>query len=141
MKYVEQTFYLRPESGREARHLPAEVYNLAHRLLRRTPESCLFVPIRSMQFLAALSGDEFIFVDSEARRFVEIVWSGFKPALRSSLDEPVAYQAIYYSPQASSLMQRLQGEFARALQGLENKQKAPDSIGRVITLHVTPQSA
>lgn len=135
MKYVEETFYLRPEHAREARQLPAEVYNLAHRLRRHATECCLFVPIRSMQFLAALSGDEVVFVDSEARRFVEIIWSGFKPAVRSSLDEPVAYQAVYFSPQAPSLMGQLQGEFAKALRSMADKQKTPAGIGRVIVLH------
>lgn len=141
MKYVEETFYLRPEHGRAARYLPAEVYNLAHRLRRRATERRLFVPIRSMQFLAALSGDEVIFVDSEARRFVEIVWSGFKPAMRSSLDEPVAYQAVYFSPRASSLMGRLQGEFAKALRSMEDKRKTPAGIGRVIVLHAASRPA
>ncbi len=119
MKYVEETFYRRAEEGREARHLPAAIYNLARVLLTRTPQGCLFVPIRTMQYLAVLDREEFIFVDREGGRFIELAWRGFQTADRSSLDEPVAYEAVYYSASAATVMARLQGEFGRALQQLE----------------------
>lgn len=122
---VEETFYRRPEVHREARHLPAAVYNLAHVLLARAPRGCLFVPIRTMQYLAVLDREEFIFVDCEGGRRIELAWREFRPADRTSLDAPVAYRAAYYSPQAPALMPRLQSEFARALRDLEIKQAAP----------------
>lgn len=123
MKYVEETFYRRAEVGREARHLPAAVYNLARVLLGRSTQNCLFVPIRTMQYLAVLDPDEFIFVDREGGRFIELAWRGFQIADRSSLDEPVAYEAVYYSPGAAAVMTRLQGEFGRALKQLEDRQE------------------
>lgn len=122
MKYVEETFYRRAEAGREARRLPAAVYNLAHVLLARAPQGCLFVPLRAMQYLAVLDREEFIFVDREGGRFIELAWRGFRPADRDSLDAPIAYEAVYYSPGAAAVMTRLQGEFGRALKQLEDRQ-------------------
>jgi hypothetical protein len=121
VKYVDETFYRRPELGREARSLPAAVYNLAHVLLARAPQGCLFVPIRAMQYLAVLDREEFIFVDREGGRFIELVWRGFQATDRSALDAPVAYEAVYYSPDAAAVMARLQGEFSRALKQLEDR--------------------
>lgn len=130
---VEETFFRRSEASREARTLPASTYNLAHVLLHRAPRGCLFVPIRSMQFLAVLDHEEFIFVDREGGRFIDISWRGFQPQARANLADPVPYEAVYYSGPARSLMLRLQGEFLRALRGLEGRQ-LPDGAARVIRI-------
>lgn len=130
---VEETFYRSEEIGREARTLLAAVYNLAHTLLSRARNGCLFVPIRRMQFLAVLDVEEFIFVDREAGRYIDLAWREFRPQARRSLDEPVAYQAVYYGGEAASRMTRLLGEFPRALQELEQRQEAVSS-GRVIRI-------
>jgi hypothetical protein len=109
------------ELSREARSLPAETYNLAHLLLRRATGGCLFVPIRSMQFLAVVDGEEFIFVDREGKRMIELAWQRFAPQARQSLDQPVAYEAVFYSPAGADIMRRIQGEFYKALRDLEQK--------------------
>jgi hypothetical protein len=118
---VEETFYRPSELSREPRTLPAETYNLAHLLLKRAAGGCLFVPIRSMQFLAVVDGEEFIFVDREGKRMIELAWQRFAPQARQSLDQPVSYEAVYYSPAGAEIMRRIQGEFHRALHGLEQK--------------------
>jgi hypothetical protein len=118
---VEETFYRPPELSREARTLPAETYNLAHLLLARAPNGCLFVPLRAMQFLAVLDREEFIFVDREGRRMIELAWQHFSPQTRQSLDEPVAYEAVYYSPASAEVMRRVQSEFYKALREAEQK--------------------
>ena len=130
---VEETFYRPPELSREPRTLPAETYNLAHVLLKRAATGCLFVPIRSMQFLAVLDAEEFIFVDREGRRMIELAWQHFAPQARRALDEPVSYEAVYYSPAGAEVMRRAQGEFHKALRGLELKTTL-DSPARVIKL-------
>jgi hypothetical protein len=130
---VEETFYRSAEHAREARMLPAEVYNLAYRLLQRAGNGCLFVPIRSMQFLAVLDAEEFIFVDREGGRLIEIAWQRFKPQARRSLEEPVPYEAVYYSPAAAETMRRVQGEFHKALRELARK-SPPAGIARVVPL-------
>jgi len=118
---VEETFYRPAELSREARTLPAEIYNLAHRLLKRTASDCLFVPLRGLQFLAVLDADEIIFVDREGRRLIELAWQRFVPQTRRSLEDPVPYEAVYYSPAATEVMRRVQGEFYKALRELEQK--------------------
>ncbi|MEK6551563.1 MAG: hypothetical protein AAB329_05485 [Pseudomonadota bacterium] len=131
--YVEETFYRRDELMREARTLPAATYNLARTLLGRAPHGCLFVPIRSMQWLAVLDAEEIVFVDREAGRFIDIAWREFRPQARQSLDEPVAYLAVYYSREDAARMVRLQGEFPKALRELEHRQVTPPP-GRVLRI-------
>lgn len=109
------------EIASEPRSLPAATYNLAHTLLARSPNGCLFVPIRSMQYLAILDAEEFVFLDGERKCWIDIAWQDFRPQVRASLDEPVPYQAVYYEPDAAQLMARLQAELPRALNDLAAK--------------------
>lgn len=131
---VEETFYRPAELAREARMLPAETYNLAHLLLARAANGCLFVPIRAMQFLAVLDGEEFIFVDREGRRMIEVAWQNFHPGLRNALDEPVAFEAVYYSERAKETMKRLQAEFNKALRNFGDRD-LPPVHARILPLH------
>jgi hypothetical protein len=131
--YVEETFYRRDEVAREPRALPAATYNLAHVLLARATSGCLFVPIRSMQYLAVLDNEEFIFVDREGGRMIEIAWQHFRPRERTALDEPVAYEAVYYSASGAQIMARLQSEFHKALVQLEHRAPAHASA-RIVKL-------
>jgi hypothetical protein len=122
--YVEETFYRPDEVTREVRTLPAATYNLARRLLGGGG-ACVFVPIRSMQVLAVLDAEEFIFVDREGGRLIDIAWQHFRPGERAALDEPVPYEAVYYSAAAPQTMPRLQGEFQKALAQLASRAPAP----------------
>ncbi len=130
---VEETFYRPPELSRAPRTLPAETYNLAHRLLTRAANGCLFVPLRGMQFLAVLDTEEFIFVDREGGRMIELAWQRFMPQARRSLDDPVCYEAVYYSPASAEIMRRAQSEFPKALREVEQK-TVPPGPARVIKL-------
>ena len=130
---VEETFYRPPELSREPRTLPADTYNLAHVLLKRAATGCLFVPLRGMQFLAVLDSEEFIFVDREGRRMIELAWQNFAPQVRRALDEPVSYEAVYYSSAGAEVMRRAQGEFHKALREVEQKTELPGSA-RVIKM-------
>ncbi len=118
---MEITCYRDPEIAREPRTLPAVTYNLAHTLLARTQNRCLFIPIRSMQFLAILDDEELIFLDGVRKCWINIAWQRFRPQSRNSLDEPVAYEAVYYQMDASVIMPRLQIELTHALQRLNQK--------------------
>jgi hypothetical protein len=130
---VEETFYRRDEVARAPRSLPAVTYNLAHVLLARATGGCLFVPIRCMQVLAVLDNEEFIFVDREGGRMIEIAWQQFRPGERTALDTPVTYEAVYYSDAAPQVMQRLQAEFHKALMQLEHRAPA-HAPARVVKL-------
>lgn len=126
---MEEHFYREQEIARLPAYLPAATYNLAHTLLARAGK-CLFVPIRSLQYMAVLDAEEFIFVDSQNKAWVELAWQGFRPQARSALDERVPFDVVYYQPQASETMKRLPAEFHQALRQLAERQKpgAPASL-------------
>lgn len=115
------TCYRHIEAARESRFLPAKTYNLAHALLARSMAECLFVPIRNMQYLAIIDAEEWVFLDGPHKCWIDIAWQNFHPQVRTSLEEPVPYQAIYYQPEAMRLMTRLQAELPHALQNLAAK--------------------
>jgi hypothetical protein len=130
-----ETFIRSVELERQRRCLPATSYNLAKVLLARSEQKVVFVPIRSMQYLAVLDEEEFIFVDAQGmRQMVQLAWQSFRPQDRSSLDQPVAYEAVYYSPQAKSLMWRLEGAFFQALSQLRAKQPVASRRGEIVSL-------
>jgi hypothetical protein len=129
---MEERFYREQEIARLPAFLPAATYNLAHTLLARAGQ-CLFVPIRSLQYMAVLDAEEFIFVDSQNKAWVELAWQHFRPQVRSALDEPVPFEVVHYLPQAVETMKRLPGEFLQALQLLSNRQK-PDAPATILDL-------
>ena len=128
---MEITCYRDQEIARETRNLPAPTYNLAITLLARSRDGCLFVPIRSLQYLAILDADEFVFVDGTSKCRIDIAWRDFRPDERATLDDPVRYQAVFYQPDIAGLMSRLLAEFPIALRDLGNKDRF-EQPGRVI---------
>lgn len=130
---MEERFYREKEIGRLPGLLPAATYNLAHTLLARAG-ACLFVPIRSMQYMAVLDAEEFIFVDSQNKAWVEVAWQRFRPQARDALDAPVPFDVVHYLPHATETMKRLPGEFHQALQVLAGRQK-PATPATVLAWH------
>lgn len=128
---MEITCYRDPEVSREARYLSANIYNLAITLLSRCATKHLFVPIRSMQYMAIIDSEEFVFIDGERKCWIDISWQNFKPQARDALDQPVPYEAVYYRENMSIIMTRLQSELPVALQVLVNKTKL-DGPARII---------
>lgn len=117
---MEERFYREQELARVPAFLPAATYNLAHTLLARAGQ-CLFVPIRSLQYMAVLDAEEFIFVDSQNKAWIELAWQHFRPQARSALDERVPFEVVHYLPNAAETMKRLPGEFLKALQILAER--------------------
>ena len=130
---MEITCYRDAELQREPRFLAATVYNIAHLLLEHSKEGVVFVPIRSMQYLAVIDLEEIIFLDGENKSWVAIAWQNFRPQLRNALAEPVSYEAVYYNPESKEVMQRLLVEFPPALKALAIK-GAPSGAARLIKL-------
>lgn len=109
-------FFRGEEKGREQRKLQAETYNAFRLLYDFSKQNAVFVPIRSMQYMAVIDKAEIIFVDANARRrFVESSWQDFDPHQRDSLMDPVPYTFVYFDEQAIQVMPRLLGEFPKAL--------------------------
>ncbi len=130
----EESFYRPDAFSTEERTLPASLYNIARLLIGKSEFGNVFVPIRSMQYLAVLDLTEFIFVDGAGNRSIAISWQKFRPDMRSALTEAVPFQAVYYSPEAVLVMKRLQGDFARALDAFASRQEKPEGHGKVISL-------
>ncbi len=108
---------------RETRHLPADVYNLARLLLAHSDRPCVFVPIRSMQYLAVIDQEEIVFVDRERPSQVQIAWQAFRRQARNALDERVEFEAAFHTDGSPQLMTRLMGEFPKALQAMAGKER------------------
>lgn len=118
---MEESFYRDEEIARVPSTLPAATYNLAHTLLAQSRQSCLFVPIRSLQYLAVIDQEEIIFVDREGARMIELAWQRFNPGVRNALDEAVPFEIAYYLAKGKETMKRLPVEFYQALNQLAEK--------------------
>lgn len=114
--------------------LAAATYNLTRILLAASPNGSVFVPIRSIQYLAVIDAEEIIFVDSQYRRWVEIAWQDFHPNARQALDDPVAYKAVCYTPEGAETQRRIQTEFHKALELLYSRRPRPREAS-VLPLH------
>lgn len=119
---MELKFNRGQELGREHRSLPAGLYNRLHLLLARSDSGTLFVPIRSMQYLAAVDQEEVVFVDGLGPRDIGISWRDFEIAERQDLSAPVGFVCIYYDPNGREIMNQLQGEFLKALEQMQKRQ-------------------
>jgi len=143
---VRETFFRPPEHSRQSSALPADLYNALQLLLKGQTGSCVFVPIRAMQYQAVVEREEVIFVDSqggyahqdgEGGRLIHIAWVLTPPAGRDSLTEPVACEIIYYAPGLKETQWRLIGELRGMLQRvLKERREAELRTGRrrVLTL-------
>lgn len=118
---MEIQIYYGPPLEQELRCLPAELYNLARILQARSPSGVAFIPIRSMQVLAILDVEEFVFVDSQYKQLAMLAWQRFRPQQRDSLDQPVPFEAMYYRDDAALLQSRLQPELFKAMQVLAGR--------------------
>jgi len=128
---MEITCYRDPEIKREKRTLPAMTYNLAIKLLARCESKQLFIPIRSMQYLAIIDTEEFVFVDSQRKCWIDIAWQNFHSHDRVALNQPIEYEAVFYREGQAAIMRRLQSEFPLALSLMMTKQ-APHNPAKII---------
>jgi hypothetical protein len=130
-----ETFFRSRELKRESRMLPAETYNLAKILRFHSGEANLFVPIRSLLYLAVVDDDEIVFLDGTvSHNNVLLAWQRFRPQERKGLSEPLPYETVYYADEVLGIMPRLQGEFHKALQQIEETSRTGESA-EIIPLH------
>lgn len=142
-----ETFFRPAETAREQVTLPAPIYNRCRLLLSRCATQCVFVPIRSMQYLAVIDTEEIIFVDNhgyahrdgQGGRLIVIAWESGKQSTRTSLTEPVPIEIVYYEADGHDTQRRLMSEFPPALKLFEERQKA--GATRCLTTTVLPYSA
>jgi hypothetical protein len=128
---MELNFTRGDEIGREERTIPADLYNKFHLMLARGGGDHLLVPIRSMQYLAAIDNEEIVFVDGQGPRTIELAWRDFHAGDREDLRAPVSYTCVYYHEKGQQITGRLQSEFLKALELMESRQ--PRSEGATVT--------
>jgi hypothetical protein len=140
-----QIFFLPDEFKRKQDILRAESFNLAHTLLNRTDSEYLFVPIRSMQYLAVIDGHDFWFIDSQAYavrdnqggRMITVSWHSDPGLEREALTENVPVEVVFYDQDMSDVQLRLIGEFHQAMQLIDQRyrdQQIPSEGARIIPL-------
>jgi len=125
---MEITCYRDDEVARDSRYLPSTTYNLAVTLLAGCPTGHLFVPIRSMQYMAIVDSEEFVFLDIQRKCWIDIAWLNFRSGARTALDQPVEYEAVYYRDDLAVIMSRLQTEFPRALEAIAHKTRGEGQL-------------
>ena len=140
-----ETFFLPDEVDRKVSSVSADIYNLAHTLLSRSEFSCVFVPIRSLQFMGVITETEVVFVDSQAYaynqdeggRLIMLAWKFRNTSERESLNDPVDCDVIYYHPESHEIQRRMVGEFRDALKHLDERyreQALPAEGARILKL-------
>ncbi len=122
--FYQETFF-RPQALQQiVWTIPAEPYNHTRHLLSRIQTGCVFVPIRTMQYLAVIDTVEIIFIDAmshytyqagQGGRVIQLAWQHFQPHHRHSISDPVACTVVYYLQSAEEAMKRLIREFSDAL--------------------------
>ena len=131
MKITTETFFRTAEVGREQVNLPAPLFNRCVLLLNRSTTKNVFVPVRSMQYQAVIDSDEVIFVanqgyavqDGKGGRLIVIAWQVPIHKSRDSLNEPVPIEVVYYVHDDHDIHRRLIGEFPKALDHYEDRQR------------------
>ena len=126
---VTETFFLPDEVDRKDWSVTADIYNLCHSLLSRSTTEHVFVPIRSMQFLAVMDRNEIIFVDSqsyavsenEGGRLILIAWQFPGSHDRDSLSSPMPCEVVFYGRKNTDLQLRLIAEFKQALEMMDQR--------------------
>ena len=142
---VSETFFLPKEVERKAWLVPAEIYNLYHSLQARDHDGHVFVPIRTLQFMAILDKNEIVFVDSqsyavannEGGRIILIAWKLPISHDRDSLEEPMQSEVVFYDKKDDDLQLRLVSEFREAMQLMDQRYRdevMPKQGAKILTL-------
>ncbi|MCB1866124.1 MAG: hypothetical protein KDG50_11915 [Chromatiales bacterium] len=149
MHYQRQTFFRPAEFKRESSTLRADVYNALRLLLSRSQRDCVFVPIREMQFLAVITNDEVIFVDSQAYavrdgeggRMILVAWQKNQTPRPASLNESVPVDIVHYETAQDEVQRRLVGAFLGAMKLILERQHdaEPEPCAKVISISSAPR--
>ena len=142
---VSETFFLPKEVERKAWLVPAEIYNLYHSLQVRDHDGHVFVPIRTLQFMAILDKNEIVFVDSQAYavanneggRIILIAWKFPISHDRDSLEEPMQSEVVFYDKKDDDLQLRLVSEFREAMELMDQRYRdeiMPKQGAKILTL-------
>lgn len=140
-----QSFFTPDEFFCQETKVLSRTYNLAHVLLNRSQSSHLFIPIRSLQYLAIVEKNTFWFVDSlayavrdnEGGRLIRVSWhpliSGNE---REGLTQNMDCRVIFYGEDMSEIQKRLNSEFYQSM--LQIDQRHRDSLNTDCKVSILP---
>lgn len=125
--------------------VPGDIYNLYHALQARSETGHVFVPIRTLQFMAVLDKNEIVFVDSqsyatskdEGGRLILIAWKFPLSHDRDALADPMPCEVVFYEKENSELQLRLISEFRQAMELLDQRYRdsqLPREGAKILTL-------
>ena len=112
--------------------LLSQTYNLAHILLKRSQSNHLFIPLRSLQYLAIIEKNTFWFVDSlayavrgdEGGRLIRISWH---PLIglnqREGRNQKMDCGVVFYGDDMHEIQSRLNHEFHQSMQLIDQRQR------------------
>lgn len=143
--FMTETFFLPDEVERKSWSIPADIYNLYYSLQKRCKAGHVFVPIRSMQFLAVLDKNEIVFVDSqsyavsenEGGRLILIAWKFADSRGRDALTDPVPCEVVFYDQENKDMQLRLIPELRQAMELLDQRyrdEQLPAKGAKILTL-------
>jgi len=140
-----QSFFTPDEFSCEKFMLLSKSYNLAHVLLNRSQAKHLFIPIRSLQYLAIIERDAFWFVDSlayavrgdEGGRLIRISWHPeLDESQRDGLTQNMDCQVVFYGQDMHDIQIRLNHEFYQSMKLIDERHR--DSIGKSCNISILP---
>ena len=139
-----QSFFTPDEFSCQESRILSQAYNLAHVLLHRSESDHLFIPIRSLQYLAIIEKNAFWFVDSsayavkgdEGGRLIRVSWHPIIDANhhRDSLEQNMDCHVIFYGEDMSEIQKRLNGEFYQAMKLLDQRHRNSLNINQKINI-------
>lgn len=145
-----QSFFTPDEFSQQQSRLISRTYNLAHTLLNRSQASHLFIPIRSLQYLAIIEKDAFWFVDSlayavrgdEGGRLIRVSWHPLLAATeRDDLTQNMDCRVVFYGGDMSQIQTRLNSEFYKAMSLVDQRYRDTlPSSGSINILSLKPDS-
>ncbi|VAW51663.1 hypothetical protein MNBD_GAMMA06-368 [hydrothermal vent metagenome] len=142
-----QSFFTPDEFSCRQTRLLSKTYNLAHVLLNRSESSHLFVPVRSLQYLAIIEKNTFWFVDSlayavrgdEGGRLIRVSWHPLITAHeREGLTQNMDCKVVFYGEDMSEIQNRLSGEFYQSM--LQIDQRHRDMLKTDCSVSILPLS-
>lgn len=125
-----QSFFTPEAHHSNSGQMLAPCYNLAHTLLNRSGADHLFIPIRTLQYLAIVEPNIIWFVDSmayavqdgEGGRMITLSWKpDIRPSQRESLEQPVPCTVTHYGGDHSATQTRLRSDFFQAMELLDQR--------------------
>ena len=127
-----QSFFTPDEFLCEQSRMLSQTYNLAHVLLNRSQSDHIFIPIRSMQYLAIIENNVFWFVDSlayavrgdEGGRIIRVSWHPVNNASeRESLTQNMDCRVVFYGGDMHDIQNRLSVEFYKSMQLVDQRHR------------------